>query len=102
MSTVPAPTSADEALAMLRAGMSYLAAADPTSMTTQTQADCLAALEQLDSMETAAPPARGPHCGPAPPTPAPRPPRPPRGAAPPPPRPTARAPRPVLSRYVPF
>src|ERR1700722_8764235 len=54
MSTVPAPTSADEALAILRAGMSYLAAADPTSMIAQTQADCLAALEQLDSMETAA------------------------------------------------
>src|SRR5580693_8054498 len=54
MSTVPAPASATEALAMLQAGMSYLAAADPTTLTTQSQADCLAALEQLDSMETAA------------------------------------------------
>ncbi|HXO23949.1 MAG TPA: hypothetical protein VN870_05180, partial [Streptosporangiaceae bacterium] len=41
-------------LPMLQAGMSYLAAADPTTLTTQSQADCLAALEQLDSMETAA------------------------------------------------
>src|SRR6202041_3682993 len=54
MSTVPAPASANEALAMPQAGISYLAAADPTTLTTQTQAHCLAALEQLDSMETAA------------------------------------------------
>ena len=39
---------------MLRAGMSYLAAADPTEMAVQTQAECLQALEQLDSVETAA------------------------------------------------
>src|ERR1700719_4093524 len=52
--TVPAPSSADEALAMLRAGMSYLAAADPTAMAVQAQAECLQALEQLDSVETAA------------------------------------------------
>src|ERR1700734_3418259 len=39
---------------MLRVGMSYLAAADPTAMPVQTQAECLQALEQLDSVETAA------------------------------------------------
>ena len=54
MRTVPAPASADEALAMLRAGMSYLAAADATAMTAQTQAECLQTLEQLDAVETAA------------------------------------------------
>ena len=54
MRTVPAPSSADEALAMLRAGMSYLAAADPTALAAQTQAECLQALEQLDSVQTAA------------------------------------------------
>ncbi len=54
MRTVAAPASADEALAMLRAGMGYLAAADPTALAAQTQADCLQALEQLDAVETAA------------------------------------------------
>ena len=54
MRTVPAPASAAEALAMLRAGMSYLAAADPTAMAAQTQAECLQTLEQLDAVETAA------------------------------------------------
>src|ERR1700730_13573757 len=39
---------------MLRAGMSYLAAADPTALAAQTQAECLQALEQLDSVQTAA------------------------------------------------
>gem|GEM_PF-3830602 len=53
MTTVPAPASADEALAMLRAGMSYLAAADPAALAAQTQADCLQALEQLDAVKTA-------------------------------------------------
>jgi 5-methylcytosine-specific restriction endonuclease McrA len=51
---IPAPASTAEALAMLRAGMSYLAAADPTTMAAQAQADSLLALEQLDAMETAA------------------------------------------------
>ena len=54
VSTVPAPASTAEALAMLRAGMSYLAAADPAAMAAQTQAECLQALEQLDAVETAA------------------------------------------------
>ena len=54
MRTVPAPASTDEALAMLRAGMGYLAAADPTAMAAQTQAECLQTLEQIDAVETAA------------------------------------------------
>jgi hypothetical protein len=39
---------------MLRTGMSYLAAADPTALAAQTQAECLETLEQLDAVETAA------------------------------------------------
>ena len=51
---IPAPASTAEALDMLRAGMGYLAAADPTALPAQAQADCLLALEQLDAVETAA------------------------------------------------
>jgi Domain of unknown function (DUF222) len=51
---IPAPASTAEALAMLRAGMGYLAAADPTALPAQAQADCLLALEQLDAVEAAA------------------------------------------------
>jgi hypothetical protein len=54
MSSVRDPASTTEALAMVRAGMGFLAAADPTAMAAQTQADCLAALEQFDSVRTAA------------------------------------------------
>jgi Domain of unknown function (DUF222) len=49
-----APASAQEALDMVRAGLGWLAAADPTAMPAQTQAQCLLALEQLDAVETAA------------------------------------------------
>jgi len=52
--TVPAPASTAEALAMVRAGMDYLAAADPAALSAQAQAECLHALEQLDAVETAA------------------------------------------------
>jgi hypothetical protein len=48
------PTSATEALEMVRAGMSYLAAADATQLPTVVQAQCLQELEQLDAIETAA------------------------------------------------
>jgi hypothetical protein len=54
VSTIPAPASTAEALAMIRAGMGYLAAADPTAMAADAQAECLQALEQLDAVETAA------------------------------------------------
>jgi hypothetical protein len=39
---------------MVRAGLGYLAAADPAAMPAETQAQCLLALEQADSVETAA------------------------------------------------
>ena len=48
------PTSASEALDMVRAGLGYLAAADATAMAADTQAQCLQALEQVSSVGTAA------------------------------------------------
>ena len=39
---------------MLRTAMGYLAAADPTAMSAQAQAECLHTLEQLDAVDTAA------------------------------------------------
>ena len=48
------PGSATEALGMLRSAMGYLAAADATAMAAETQAQCLRALEQVNSMGTAA------------------------------------------------
>ena len=39
---------------MLRSAMGYLAAADATAMAAETQAQCLQALEQINSMGTAA------------------------------------------------
>jgi hypothetical protein len=54
MSTLTAPASAREALDMVRAGLIYLAAADPTSLPTETQADCLRELERDDAILTAA------------------------------------------------
>ena len=48
------PGSATEALGMLRSAMGYLSAADATAMAAETQAQCLQALEQINSMGTAA------------------------------------------------
>jgi Domain of unknown function (DUF222) len=48
------PASTAEALRMLSSAMGYLAAADPTAMSVQAQADCLLALERLDAVEAAA------------------------------------------------
>jgi hypothetical protein len=48
------PASTTEALRMLSSAMGYLAAADPTAMSAQAQADCLLALERLDAVEAAA------------------------------------------------
>ena len=48
------PTSAREAMDMVRAGLGYLAAADATAMGAETQAQCLQALEQASSVGTAA------------------------------------------------
>ena len=51
MSTAPA--SAADAMAMVRAGLAYMAAADPAEMTPQVQADYLLAQEQNDAISTA-------------------------------------------------
>jgi len=48
------PSSVAQALGMLKAAMGYLAAADVTAMAAETQAQCLRALEQVNSMGTAA------------------------------------------------
>jgi Domain of unknown function (DUF222) len=49
-----APADAREALDMVRAGLGYLAAADPAQLATATPAECLRELEQHDAMATAA------------------------------------------------
>jgi hypothetical protein len=54
VSTVPAPASEAEAINMVLTGLSHLAAADPTAMAAQAQAECLLALEQGDAMSAAA------------------------------------------------
>jgi len=54
MRTVATPASATEALAMVRAGMSYLSAADATELPTVVQAQCLQELEQVHAVQTAA------------------------------------------------
>src|SRR5215469_7849448 len=50
----PAPASTAEAMDMVLTGLSYLAAADPTALAAQAQAECLQAFEQADAMSTAA------------------------------------------------
>ena len=54
VSTVPLPVSTAEALGMLRAAMGFLNAADAAQMAAEEQARCLQALEQVNSMGTAA------------------------------------------------
>jgi hypothetical protein len=54
MNGAVSPSSAKEALGMLRSAMGYLSAADATAMAAETQARCLQALEQINSMGTAA------------------------------------------------
>jgi Domain of unknown function (DUF222) len=49
-----APASAREALDMVRAGLGYLAAADPAQLSAATQAECLRELERTDAIATAA------------------------------------------------
>jgi Domain of unknown function (DUF222) len=51
---VPAPASTGDALAMARAGLSYLAAADPTTLTAPELAETLQELERLSAISTAA------------------------------------------------
>jgi Domain of unknown function (DUF222) len=50
----PAPATAADAVAMARAGLGWLAAADVASLTTAEQADCLRGLERVESALTAA------------------------------------------------
>jgi Domain of unknown function (DUF222) len=54
MSNAPAFSSATEAAQMARAALGFLAAADPTRLVAEEQAQCLQALEQVTSMSTAA------------------------------------------------
>jgi len=54
MGTAPAFASVTEAIEAARAALGYLAAADPTALAAQTQADCLQGLEQTDAIATAA------------------------------------------------
>jgi hypothetical protein len=51
--SVPAPASAAEAMDMVLTGLRYMAAADPTALAAEAQAECLQALEQADSISTA-------------------------------------------------
>ena len=50
---VPAPASTAEAADMVLAGLRYLAAADPTALAAQAQAECLRSLEQADAITAA-------------------------------------------------
>ena len=52
--TVPAFASVQEALAVLKSAMGYLAAANATQLPTAVQAQCLQTFEQVDAIETAA------------------------------------------------
>jgi hypothetical protein len=54
MGSVPAFASADEAMAMVHAGLGYLAAADATAMAAGEQARLLRGLERGDAIGTAA------------------------------------------------
>ena len=54
MGTAPAFASVSEALDMVQAGLSYLAAADATQLPAATQAECLRRLERSDAIATAA------------------------------------------------
>ncbi|HMD22684.1 MAG TPA: hypothetical protein VKH61_01200, partial [Streptosporangiaceae bacterium] len=54
MQTLPDPASAAEAMDQILSRLSYLAAADPTAMAAQAQAECLQAFEQADAISTAA------------------------------------------------
>ena len=51
---VPAPASTADAVDMVLAGLRYLAAADPTALAAEAQAECLRSLEQADAIATAA------------------------------------------------
>jgi hypothetical protein len=50
----PVPATVAEAVAMAEAGLAHLANADLASLPTAQQADCLRALERMESRHTAA------------------------------------------------
>jgi hypothetical protein len=54
MSDAAPPASTAEAMDMVLAGLSYLAAADPATLAAQAQAECLQAFEQAGAIATAA------------------------------------------------
>jgi hypothetical protein len=54
VNNVPTFSSVSEAVEMIRAGMGFLAAADPTQLLAEERAHCLIVLEQVDAVETAA------------------------------------------------
>jgi hypothetical protein len=54
MSLVPAFSSTADAMAAVRAGLRFVAAADATRMSVQSQAECLRDIEQADAILTAA------------------------------------------------
>ena len=53
MDTAPAFASVTEAMDMARAALGYLAAADATALSAETQAECLRGLERTDAISTA-------------------------------------------------
>ena len=54
MSTVSAPASASEAMAMVHAGLAFLERADAAAMGAAAQAEALRGLEQANAVATAA------------------------------------------------
>ena len=54
MQTLPDPASAAEAMDQVLSRLRYLAAADPTALAVQAQAECLQGFEQADAICTAA------------------------------------------------
>ncbi|MGD0605252.1 MAG: hypothetical protein ABSA53_16835, partial [Streptosporangiaceae bacterium] len=54
MTQAPAFSSVSEAAALARAGLRYLAAADPAQLTAAEQAECLHDLERITAVTTAA------------------------------------------------
>ncbi|HEY7146321.1 MAG TPA: DUF222 domain-containing protein, partial [Streptosporangiaceae bacterium] len=53
MDAVPTFASVSEAIDMVQAGLSYLAAADAAQLAAETQAECLRGLERTDAISTA-------------------------------------------------
>jgi uncharacterized protein DUF222 len=54
MSTAPVFASVSDAMDMVRAGLAFVAAADMTELSAEEQAECLQAMEQANSVATAA------------------------------------------------